>query len=256
MSKENKENLEVDAQKQKKAKKEIYISKKVDNLYRKIKRRRIIIAAVISTFTVALALYVGLHMGDADADSVKIKVEPGSEASLTLSANEFEDSSPYLSAKAPERITNITYATLPLSNIDQVYGSHNGPNYVAYTFDLKNDGKVAVDFEEKLVIGNTTKGIDSAVRIIIYEDGFPTIYAKEASDGTAEKVSEDNQEDTVPFYDNFTVLNKTVTNFEVDAIRHYTIVIWIEGSDPDCKDNILGGEFKVSFSFTIINSDN
>jgi len=171
MSKEN--NNEVNVEKQKKAKKEIYISKKVDNLYRKIRRRRIIIASVLSAFTIMLALYVGLNMGDRAGDSVRIRVESGSEASLTLSENEFEDSSPYLSAKAPEKITNITYSTLPLANIDKIYGSHNGPNYVAYTFDLKNDGKVTVDFEEKLVISNTSKNIDSAVRVMVYEDGFP-----------------------------------------------------------------------------------
>ena len=84
---------------------------------------------------------------------------------------------------------------------------------------------------------------------------FPSIYAKENSVGEAEVVSEDNQEETIPFYDNFTVLSKTVTNFEVNAIRHYTIVMWIEGSDAECVDAILGGEFKVSFSFTIVSSE-
>jgi len=84
---------------------------------------------------------------------------------------------------------------------------------------------------------------------------FPSIYAKESNAGTAEVISSDNQEKTIPFYDNFTVLNKTVTNFEVDAIRHYTIVMWLEGTDPDCIDDILGGEFKVSFSFTIIEGE-
>ena len=29
----------------------------------------------------------------------------------------------------------------------------------------------------------------------------------------------------------------------------YTLVIWIEGSDDECTDNILGGEFKVRMRF-------
>ena len=33
-----------------------------------------------------------------------------------------------------------------------------------------------------------------------------------------------------------------------DKIK-YTIVLWIEGSDLECNDNILGGEFKVQMNF-------
>ena len=32
----------------------------------------------------------------------------------------------------------------------------------------------------------------------------------------------------------------------------YTVVIWLEGNDPECLDNILGGEFKIDMSMSII----
>ena len=35
----------------------------------------------------------------------------------------------------------------------------------------------------------------------------------------------------------------------------YTIVLWIEGSDPECTDNILGGEFKVHMDFKSENTE-
>ena len=34
--------------------------------------------------------------------------------------------------------------------------------------------------------------------------------------------------------------------FDIDK---YTIVMWVEGSDLDCTDNILGGEIKVHMEF-------
>jgi hypothetical protein len=38
-------------------------------------------------------------------------------------------------------------------------------------------------------------------------------------------------------------------------ISKYTIVLWIEGSDPECTDNILGGEFKVHMDFKSENTE-
>ena len=32
-------------------------------------------------------------------------------------------------------------------------------------------------------------------------------------------------------------------------IDKYTIVIWLEGNDPDCTDNLLGGEIKLHMEF-------
>ena len=31
----------------------------------------------------------------------------------------------------------------------------------------------------------------------------------------------------------------------------YTVVIWLEGNDPDCVDNIIGGTLKLSMDFKI-----
>ena len=38
-------------------------------------------------------------------------------------------------------------------------------------------------------------------------------------------------------------------NFKPGDVHEYTLVLWVEGSDPECTDNILGGEFKVEMQF-------
>ena len=38
-------------------------------------------------------------------------------------------------------------------------------------------------------------------------------------------------------------------DFAPTAIDRYTVVMWLEGSDTDCTDNILGGEIKIHMDF-------
>lgn len=39
-------------------------------------------------------------------------------------------------------------------------------------------------------------------------------------------------------------------NFQVDSEDKYTIVIWVEGDDPDCIDELIGGEIKMNMRLT------
>ena len=35
----------------------------------------------------------------------------------------------------------------------------------------------------------------------------------------------------------------------------YTIIVWLEGNDPDCTDDIIGGEFKIDMEMEILETD-
>ena len=89
----------------------------------------------------------------------------------------------------------------------------------------------------------TSLNVDEAVRFRIYkdDDAFVT-YAKESARGTAES-------DTVAFVSDELIAREHVADFNPGDIHKYTVVMWIEGSDPECTDNILGGEFKVHMDF-------
>ena len=49
-----------------------------------------------------------------------------------------------------------------------------------------------------------------------------------------------------------TVTDGTVNGFKPGDITKITVVIWLEGNDPDCTDNILGGQFKLDMIFDIV----
>ena len=39
-------------------------------------------------------------------------------------------------------------------------------------------------------------------------------------------------------------------NFKPGDVHKYTVIIWIEGEDPECVDNIIGGEVKMRMRLT------
>ena len=59
----------------------------------------------------------------------------------------------------------------------------------------------------------------------------------------------------VSFESDELIVREHIINFTPGKKSKYTIVLWIEGSDPECTDNILGGEFKVHMDFKSENTE-
>lgn len=146
-----------------------------------------------------------------------------------------------LFAEAPETFDNISYKWLP-DDLNQYEGSHNGKNYLAYSFYIENIGDMQTDYWSEIIVSDVIKNVDEAVRIRIYKDDSYVTYAKAKPDGTPEK-------DTIAFVSDELVAQDHVENFKPGDRIKYTIVLWLEGSDLECTDNILGGEFKVQMNF-------
>ena len=148
-----------------------------------------------------------------------------------------------LYAPAPESFDNISYRWLP----DDLYlyeGSNNGENYLSYSFYIENTGEQTSDYWTELVIDDVIKNVDEAVRVRVFRDDEEvTTYAKlSAATGKPEK-------GTVAFVSDELITREHVTNFKPGDISKFTVVMWVEGSDLECTDNILGGEFKVHLDF-------
>ena len=78
--------------------------------------------------------------------------------------------------------------------------------------------------------------MDEAVRVIVYKNDQKTIYAKTS------KATGLPEEGTKPFVDEDTIMLETTYNFKVGDIDKYTVVIFVEGNDPECTDTLIGGE--------------
>lgn len=140
-----------------------------------------------------------------------------------------------------ERFDNISHKWLP-KDIDDYEGSHNGENYLAYSFYIENMGENTVDYYNEIIIDDVIKNVDEAIRIRVYFNGEPTTYAKLSSRGVPE-------EGTTAFESKNIVMSSKKENFKPGDKHKYTIVMWIEGSDIECTNNIIGGEFKAHMEF-------
>ena len=149
-----------------------------------------------------------------------------------------------LSADTIEYMDNISIKWLP-DNIDtEKNGGHNGDNYIAYTFYVINSGKEKVNYWYEIDIDDTIKNVDEAIRIMIYRNGERTVYAKKSKDtGQAEP-------GTKKFISSKIAVLEQRKNFKPSSKDRYTVVVWIEGDDPECNNDLLGGEIKLHMDFT------
>lgn len=160
---------------------------------------------------------------------------------------DFNNATARLAAEALDNGTNIAAEDLP-DNLDDIDGSHNGKNYVAYTFYIRNAGKTDLGYSAKLKVVSASKGVEKAARVRVYRNGEPTTYAAAAADGNPEP-------NTEPFASKDVVTTISHKNFRVGDVDKYTVVIWLDGDDPECVDKIIGGAVEFGFDFDSSETD-
>ena len=154
---------------------------------------------------------------------------------------DFDGATARLTASTVEDATNISIDDLP-EDIDDLDGSHNGKNYMAYTYYVRNAGKEDLGYKASITLDSCAKGAEKAVRVAVWRNGERVVYAAPAADGNEENGCKNFKSDDV-------VCTYTEKKFLVGNVDRYTIVIWMEGDDPECVDSIIGGS--VEFSMKI-----
>ena len=149
-----------------------------------------------------------------------------------------------LRATRADFIDNISVNWLPSDLDSQGEGSHNGDNYFAYTFYIENKGSDVVNYWYEILVDDVIKNVDRAVRVMVIRNGERTIYAR-ANETTGEA-----EEGTTKFYSTEEVCVEGRQDFKPGDIDKFTIVIFIEGDDPDCVDALIGGEMKMHMEIT------
>lgn len=134
---------------------------------------------------------------------------------------------------------NISIDWIP-KNIDvEANGSHNGENYIAYTFYIENQGTEMINYWYSVVIDDVIKNVDEAARVMIFLNGEKTVYGKISS------YTKKAEEGTKVFFDEEQAVLEQRKDFSPGDVDKFTVVVWLEGDDPDCVDAILGGEIKM-----------
>lgn len=226
------------------------MKEKVVNSARKLARKKtrnrvlkiilvIIVLFLINLYIVLRLMYIGENF------TVTLDSEYGRESGLVV----YEDPNDikirtYLKSEPINYFTDISVNWLPQNIDNEGNGSHNGQNYIAYTFYASNKGQDTINYWTTIEIEDVIKNVDEAIRVMVIKNGERTIYAKKnKSTGNAEN-------NTQPFYSDNVIMLEKNENFQVDSEDKYTIVIWVEGDDPDCTDELIGGEIKMNMRLT------
>jgi hypothetical protein len=208
------------------------------------------VSGVLSIIFVLITFYgqqAGNFVMSVDYDSYK--------RGIVLSNTEtLADPQPRLMTNPVYGARDMTYSWLKLEEVVETEGNYTDPDYdyVAYTFYITNNGLETVDIVYHIRIVDNYKSMDQAIRILVIDDGFETIYQKpDTPQGSVPISYSVPLQMTEKFLSDTIVMRKNFENFQPGLIKKFSIVVWIEGMDPDTTDDILGGMIKLQMNFSI-----
>eukprot|EP01156_Anaeramoeba_ignava_P017838 Anaeramoba_ignava/a90141_120.p6 GENE.a90141_120~~a90141_120.p6 ORF type:complete len:240 (-),score=15.41 a90141_120:8614-9333(-) len=162
---------------------------------------------------------------------------------------------PQLTSDSLSDAKDITYWWLDIETAQETDGNYYDPDfdYLAYTFYIQNQGTETVDITYSLRVTDVYKNLDEAVRIIFIDDGVETIYQKEdeANEFGVLPTYPVSISDASLFIDDNTVFRTSIIGFTPNTIKKFTIIIYLEGEDPDTTDDLLGSMIRFRMTFSI-----
>ena len=225
--------------------KDATIKVKAEKIYKRKFFSRIVKMSLLVLLLFFSILYLILYVVNSNGYfTIKLDKNLKAERHILLSSDsEFSAETVEIKVKGLEYMDNITESWIPIDEVIQKEGDNSADNYIAYTFFIKNDGENKVDYKNKIVIESVIKNVDEAVRVALYTNGERKVYAKKAKDGNAEP-------NTISFLSNRLVMQQDRDNIKPGEIDRYTVIVWLEGKDPECIDDIIGGEMKMAIVIT------
>ena len=183
---------------------------------------------------------------EADKGDFTIEVDKGSRDLLSICQySDLKDPQISLPGTSVEDLWHCTRSWIP-SDVDQTSegGDHSStdPSYLAYTFYVLNSSDKDIKYDYSINFVEKELDIDESARIMIYKNGEPTVYGKSPNkDGSS------LENGTIPFVSNTVYVNETNNSIKYKEADKYTVVIYLEGEDPECVNDILGSKLKVDF---------
>ncbi|MEI6578530.1 MAG: hypothetical protein WCN92_03605 [Eubacteriales bacterium] len=235
---------------------------------RKQLTRLLLILLILSLLIMSIVFAGASFLNRAGRFTINLDPESFTKYGISISATEdFKDPTILLQGTALKNMWNITkdwilnnpnnkeyyskgdptYKTF--ADIDKVDGDHNGKDYIAYTFWIKNAGTKDAGYYGSLNIDSVAKGADEAIRIMVFRNGVPTEYGKIPKDPKAPYATFGIDK---YFLNTRMAADMTNKDFKVGDKDRYTVLIWLEGWDPECVNGIMGGEVKLSMNFKVL----
>ncbi len=199
--------------------------------------------------------------------------------------SEFGNPSANLFLEQIHVLNPTSFGSLP-TDLDEHEGIYSDATFFAYTFYLKNDGEDTFDYNYLLEISSETKDLSSATWVMIFEDDRMRFFAEPNTlTGETEVIpgrsvsnmgyknphlmsrsKEKTQFELVgsrgdlnyyrivpiDFLSDLEIDRDTKYGFKPGDVHKYTVVLWLEGDDPDCTDERIDGHLGLEFKFQLV----
>lgn len=174
-------------------------------------------------------------------------------------------------------------------DVNEIDGPHNEAQYFAYTFYIRNEGESTVDYTWQLKFNSETKELSDTVWVMVFEDNVMRFYAETREDGTQEALpyfdddsrgylkcpmidyaaQPDDQYQLIRQNGELSYYRLIPINFESQDVitsgmqtevapmdvHKYTVVIWLEGDDPNCTNEKIGGYAGIDMQFRLVGEE-
>lgn len=210
----------------------------------RIKEKAIKVAITsVSLFLINIYIVLGIIYKDGSF-TISLDSETGKEPNLIIYESLSDKTQKnYLKCEDIDFFSDVSIDWIPENIDEEAEGSHHGNHYMAYTFYVENKGEEAINYWTTAIIEEQDKEVDEALRFMVYKNGERVVYAKSAQNGNPEP-------GTIPFKNESTIMLEQNKDFKPGSIDKYTIVVFLEGSDPQCTNAIVGGEISMYMKIT------
>jgi len=210
------------------------------------------------------------------------------EGFVLSETQDFANPTTHLFCTPAENVPCISITHIP-DDIDDYEGQHN-ENYFAYTFWLRNEGNSTVGYHWSLNLNSESRNLSDAVWVMIFEDGEMLFYAKQNELTHRSEALPTYGDDTkgyiraplfdqnkspelqyevitqrknltyyrvlpIPFISESTVADGAIDLVEPMEVHKYTVVIWLEGDDPQCTDELIGGHVGMEIFMQLVGEE-
>ncbi len=200
--------------------------------------------------------------------------------------DDFKQATTHLFAEPHADVPCISISQID-PDVDLVEG-YEHPAFFSYTFYIRNEGDAPAGYEWTLALTSESRELSEAVWAMIFEDGEMRFYAKPDENGNPQAipaVGDDsrgylhpkmlNVLDDTSQYEVIRTLNDVsyyraipenyISDEEVatgrqehvmpQEVHKYTVVLWLEGDDPDCTDALIGGHLGMQMEMDLIQEE-
>lgn len=236
--------------------------KQVARLQQRIKITKWVVSALLLLVIILYLLFIFFQRGGLDGDGggpdygdFTVQIDEGTRNLISLSEDvEFKGATIRLKGSSLDDMWHCTRDWIPPTiQKNATGGSHHSsePSYFAYTFYLKNVSEEEINYTYDFVlvdklINNEFDALD-AVRVMFIRNGEKTVWAKDSIDGTP------IEENTLIFSEEPKLVETTDNLIAPGAIDKYTVVMWLEGEDPECINDIFANVLKFEMNFEVQN---